>query len=95
MNSEILNEIMKPDAVMKAAPRPIFAIAREISKDWGAKVNYAAKPYLEAMYDFNQIGDKYYEDSGKSVVLYFLSNASTWRGDVAKRIKLELKGMCK
>jgi hypothetical protein len=75
--------------------RPIFAIAREISKDWGDKVNYAAKPYLAAMYDLSAITDNYYDDSGKSVVLYFLSNAASWRGDVAKRIKLELKGMCK
>ena len=35
----------------------------------------------------------YYEDSGTSVVLYFLSNAQGWRGDDARRIKSELKGM--
>jgi len=32
-------------------------------------------------------------DNGKSVVLYFLSNASQWRGDKAKEIKKELKQM--
>lgn len=74
--------------------RPIFVIAREIRLDW-KKVNYGAKPYLSAMYNLNSITDNYYDDSCKSVVLYFLSNASTWRGEVAKRIKSELKGMCK
>jgi hypothetical protein len=28
-------------------------------------------------------------------VLYFLSNASSWRGEVAKAIKAELKAMVK
>jgi len=27
--------------------------------------------------------------------LYFLSNAAAWRGDTAKRVKLELKTMVK
>jgi hypothetical protein len=34
-------------------------------------------------------------DSGRSIVAYFLSNASTWRGETAKRIKLELNKMLK
>lgn len=75
--------------------RPLYEIAREIRKDWGAKVNYAAKPYLEAMGSLDSIEDNYINDSGRSVVLYFLSNASTWRGEVAKRVKAELKAMAK
>jgi hypothetical protein len=39
------------------------------------------------------IDDDYYLDSGRSVVLYFLSNAASWRGDDARRIKKELKEM--
>jgi hypothetical protein len=74
--------------------RPLYQIAVEISKDW-AKVNYAAEPYLQAMYSLHSINDNYYLDSGKSVVAYFLSNASSWRGEVAKRIKAELKAMLK
>jgi hypothetical protein len=78
--------------------RPIAVIAAEIRKDWSAKgkgVNYAAKPYLDAMFSLNSIHDTYICDSGKSVVLYFLCNATSWRGDVAKRVKAELKAMCK
>ena len=41
------------------------------------------------------INDKYGADSGKSIVLYFLSNATTWRGSDARRIKQELKQMTK
>jgi hypothetical protein len=74
--------------------RPLCEIAREIRKDW-KNVNYAAAPYLDVMRSLNSIQDDYYADSGVSVVLYFLSNASSWRGETAKRIKAELKKMCK
>lgn len=73
--------------------RPLYEIANEIRKDWGSKVKYSARPYLDAMATLNSIEDNYGWDSGKSVVLYFLSNASTWRGEKAKAIKKELKAM--
>jgi len=75
--------------------RNLASIAAEIYRDWGSKINYAARPHLQAMREMDNIADNYGYDSGKSVVLYFLSNASTWRGDTAKRIKAELKAMCK
>ena len=74
--------------------RPLSIIAAEIRRDW-RNVNYAAKPYLEAMSSLSDIRDNYYHDTGKSVVLYFLANAGSWRGDVARRIKAELKEMSK
>ena len=74
--------------------RPLYEIAREIRKAW-TKVSPYAEPYLEAMESLNSINDNYYLDSGKSIVLYFLSNASTWRGEDARRIKAELKEMLK
>jgi hypothetical protein len=73
--------------------RSLETIAREIRKDWGSKLNYAARPYLDAMACLDKITDSYGCDSGKSVVLYFLSNASAWRGETAKRVKAELKKM--
>ena len=72
--------------------RPLYKIASEIRKAW-TKVSPYAEPYLEAMQSLDSINDNYYFDSGKSVVLYFLSNASTWRGEDARRIKAELKEM--
>ena len=74
--------------------RSLSAIARDIRADW-QPVNYAAKPYLDAMATLDSINDKYMFDSGRSVVLYFLANASSWRGDKARAIKSELKSMTK
>lgn len=76
------------------APRPINVIAREIRSDWskqGKGVYFGAKPYLDAMDSLNSINDDYYCDSAHSVVCYFLGNAMGWRGEVAKRVKAELK----
>lgn len=78
----------------KEPPRSIRTIASEIKKDW-TKVNYAAKPYLDAMGSLDKITDKYYQDSGASVVSYFLANASSWRGEKAKAVKAELNKMLK
>ena len=72
--------------------RPLYEIAREIRKAW-TKVSPYAEPYLAAMQSLDSINDNYYFDSGKSIVLYFLGNANTWRGEDARRIKAELKEM--
>jgi len=74
--------------------RTLNQIAKEIRMNW-TKVNYGAEPYLSAMGSLNSIHDKYYMDDAKTIVLYFLSNASTWKGDKAKEIKNELKQMLK
>jgi hypothetical protein len=76
------------------AHRPLSAIADDINHHW-SNVNYAAAPYLNAMAWLDKITDQYYADSARSVVLYFLANASTWRGPDAKRIKAELKALLK
>ena len=78
---------------MAQTTRPLYEIAADIRKDWGAKVNFAAKPYLDAMASLNSVEDNYGWDSGKTIVLYFLGNASSWRGETAKTIKKELKAM--
>lgn len=74
--------------------RPLHVIAREVAKDW-KNVNYGAKPYLQAMGSLDSIKDRYGMDSADSIVRYFLSNATSWKGEVAKRVKAELKGMLK
>ena len=73
--------------------RPLHEIAQEIKKDWGSKVNYAAKPYLDAMATLTDISEFYYYDSADSIVAYFLANAGTWRGETARRVKKELNTM--
>ena len=72
--------------------RPLCTIARDIKANW-QNISPHAKPYLDAMLELNSITDNYCMDSASSVVLYFLSNASGWRGPDAKRVKAELKGM--
>lgn len=74
--------------------RSISTIAREIRRNW-KPIYFGAVPYLEAMEDLESINSKYGADDGKSIVRYFLSNASKWRGPVARAIKAELNGMLK
>ena len=74
--------------------RPLYEIANDIKKDW-KNVNFAAKPYLNAMATLTSVNDNYMFDSAKTIVLYFLGNAGSWRGETAKRIKAELKAMVK
>lgn len=74
--------------------RPISDIARDISRAW-PKPNFAAKPYLDAMRGLYSVHDAYGYDSGKSVVLYFLGNAASFKGEAAKALKAELKAALK
>lgn len=78
--------------------RSLSVIAREIRADYASKgkpVYYSAKPYVDAMAQLDSINDQYYADDARSVVLYALSNLSTWRGETAKAVKLELKALLK
>lgn len=72
--------------------RPLFVIADEISLCW-KKPYFGAVPYLEAMKSLSGPSDNFGFDSGEKIVLYFLTNADRWRGDDARRIKAELKGI--
>jgi hypothetical protein len=74
--------------------RSLSMIAADIRRNW-ANVYFGAKPYLNAMRQLDTMQDARGYDSAKSIVLYFLGNATTWRGPEAKRIKAELKGMLK
>lgn len=74
--------------------RSLATIAREIRNNW-TKPYFGAVPYLDAMHHLDTMRDKYYYDDAQSVVLYFLANAGTWKGEAARRIKAELKTMLK
>jgi hypothetical protein len=85
---------------MATTTRPLYMIAHEIEANWkrsisGTDLYFGAKPYLSAMSTLNSINDNYGMDSGRSIVAYFLSNATTWRGETAKRVKKELNDMLK
>lgn len=68
----------------------ICDIAVLIRKDWPNEY-FAAVPYLDAMLSLDNVDSAYGADTGRSIVTYFLSNAATYRGPVAKAIKAELK----
>jgi hypothetical protein len=76
--------------INQTKPRSLAAIAYDIRKTW-AKPYFGATPYIEAMGNLSDVSDMYFHDTGHSVVMYFLANAGTWRGDDARRIKAELK----
>lgn len=73
--------------------RPVYEIANEIKTDWGTKLSPYAKPYVQAMECLQSVESPYGQDSGKEIVLRFLCNAGSWRGETAKRVKTELKQM--
>lgn len=72
--------------------RPLHEIAAEIRTDW-VKPYFGAVPYLDALGGLESIRDSFYLDPAADIVRYFLANAQTWRGEVARRIKAELKSM--
>lgn len=77
---------------MESQTRPLHEIADDISENW-EKPYFGAVPYLQALRDLNTIDEDYGADSARSIVLYFLANAQSFRGPEARRIKKELKGL--
>jgi len=81
-----------PATATKTEHRPLSQIAREIRNDWKDPY-FGAHPYINAMATLDQIGDNFYADTAQDVVLRFLVNAGTWRGETARRVKAELKAI--
>ena len=75
-------------------PRTIREIALEIRADWKSPY-FGAVPYIEAMLSMSSPNESYGADSGKGILHYFLANAGTWRGPVARKVKAEIKEMIK
>ena len=79
--------------------RPLYEIAAEVKVEWSAAskngVSPYAKPYLDAMFSLDKVTDMYGCDDAKEIVLRFLSNATSFKGEAARALKAELKGMLK
>lgn len=73
-------------------PRPLYEVAADIRASW-PKPYFGAEPYIHAMESLSKISESYGYDGASDIVRYFLSNASTWRGEDARRIKAELKSL--
>ncbi|MEO3852598.1 hypothetical protein ABGB09_34115 [Streptomyces sp. B8F3] len=74
--------------------RALSEIAAEISSDW-TRPYFGAVPYLTAMAELSAVTEDYYAESAADIVRRFLSNAQTWRGGTARRVKAELNAMIK
>jgi hypothetical protein len=85
---KLAKEVMAEEALPDFKGMKITEIGSYIEKSWRPP-NYAAKPYLDAMQQIDVQGN-YILDDWTSVVAYFLSNATSWRGPVAKAVKAEL-----
>ncbi len=68
---------------------PLWRLASRIKIAW-ARPYFGAVPYLNALASLGSMTDRYGEDSARSIVAYFLANATTWRGLDARLIKAEL-----
>ena len=82
--------------INKQNKRTFAEIAREIKQTW-KNVYFGAEPYLQAMATIES-SDKdapYMLETTEDIVIYFLANATYWRGEDARRIKAELKSMIK
>lgn len=76
--------------------RSLREISFEIKSNWTAINNLAARKALEDMSQIEDVSKPYGTDSnGYGVIGGFLTHASGWRGEVAKRIKEELRAMYK
>ena len=82
------------EPVAPKARRPLWLIASDIRQHW-AKPHFAAFPYLFALRHLSSPDELYGQDSALSIIAYFLSNATTWRGPDARRLKAELKSILK
>ena len=80
---------------LQTTPRPIREIAHDILLDWKGLGPYRA--YLTPLFKFNKITDKDpqlgFPGAAKSAVLGFLANSQSWKGETARKIKEELKGL--
>jgi hypothetical protein len=72
--------------------RPLSEIAREIRAHW-KRPHFTADHYLRALSHLTTVSDYYGVDSGYSLVGYFLLQARTWRGPVARTLKAELRAL--
>jgi len=74
--------------------RPLSSIAAEIIADWTAYRDHA-QPYIDALSKLHRATDRWRLGTGSNAIQGFLINAQTWRGEVARRVKAELRAILK
>jgi hypothetical protein len=82
------------ESISKQLPHaPIAQLADVVRRNWANPSPYAL-PYLRAMFSLKDMDSMYGADDAQSIILYFLSNAASYRGPVARLVKAELKSRC-
>lgn len=85
---------------MPQPKRSLYVIAGEILREWRTAMQTWKKtpnwfiwsrPYIDAMLLLENKDSMYGADSGDTIIRYALSNMEGWRGEAARRLKLELK----
>lgn len=75
--------------------RTIREIAAEVEADWLVINNLAARKALDCMKTMGFIDSPFGADPhGYAVVGSFLCHANGWTGQVARRVKKELRELC-
>ena len=72
--------------------RKIYEVAFDIKHEW-KQPYFGAVPYIEAMLELDTKTSKFGVDDAENIVLYFLANAATFRGEKARALKQELKSI--
>jgi hypothetical protein len=65
-------------------------VVRTIRADW-RNPYFGAVPYLEALEGLASWDARFGVESARSLAPYLLNNLKTWRGDVARSVKAQLK----
>ena len=76
--------------VLQLPTAPLSQIADIIRRDW-KNPWFGAVPYIRAMLQCPSVDSHYGVETGKDIALGFLANCATWRGPVAKVVKIELR----
>lgn len=71
-----------------------WEFGNEIKINWEFPSGYAI-PYIDALCRLGDWNSHYVHEHAFGIAARFLVNASTWKGDVAKRVKSELKKILK
>lgn len=66
----------------------IYRLMEVVKNDW-SRPYFGALPYIAALMALTDNG-YYEEDSWQCLAVYFLANARTWRGPLARDVKVEL-----
>ena len=74
--------------------RTIHEIADEIVRDW-RPMREELVPYVTRMLEIQRLEEAEDVEEAKHAVRYFLDHSGPWRGQVAGRIKSELRSMVK